>query len=144
MPRLKAAIDIEATREHVFAAADPSKMSGWTTHIKEIVITAGDGRSAGTMDTTIIKVGPRRNKLQSTWIEYNPGEAFARTFTGYFEGQERMTFVASDGGTHVQWDVNYTPPFGILGRFGAWFMMARIFQNELEASLDRLKSELET
>ena len=144
MPRLKAAIDIDAAREHVFAAADPLKMPDWTTHIKEVILTAGDGRSAGTQDRTIIKVGPMRNTLETTWTEYRAGELIARKLAGYFQGEERLSFVQQDGGTRVEWMVNYTQPFGLLGRFGAWFMMARIFQNELEASLENLKSELES
>jgi hypothetical protein len=39
--------------------------------------------------------------------------------------------------------VNYTPPFGIIGKVGAFLVMARVFQNELEASLDTLKAQLE-
>lgn len=143
MPSLKATIDIGAAREHVFAAADPVKMPDWTTHIKEVVLTSGDGRSEGTTDATIIKVGPTRHRLESIWTDFRPAQILARKFTGYFDGQERLTFEPKDGGTHVEWAVDYTPPFGLVGRFGAWFMMARIFQNELEASLENLKSALE-
>jgi uncharacterized protein YndB with AHSA1/START domain len=143
VPSLKASIDIDAAREHVFAAADPLKMPDWTTHIKEVALTSGDGRSAGTTDVTIIKVGPMRNRLECTWTEFRPGDVLARRFAGYFEGQERITFEPENGGTRVEWSVDYTPPFGLLGRFGAWFMMARVFQNELEASLENLKAALE-
>lgn len=144
MPLLKAAIDIDAAREHVFAAAEPMKMPDWTTHVKEVVITSGDGKSAGTRDTTVIKVGPRRNRLESTWTEYEPGQALSRQFSGYFRGQERLTFEPANGGTRVEWTMDYTPPFGLIGRFGAWFMMARVFQNEIEASLENLKAGLES
>jgi len=144
MPRLKAAIDIDAPREHVFAlAADPSRLPEWTTFIKERKVTSGDGKSAGTTDKTVIKVGPQRNNLEGTWTEYRPGETLARRFSGYFVGEESITFTPADGGTRVEWKVDYTPPYGLLGKFGAWFMMARIFQNELEASLENLKLALE-
>jgi uncharacterized protein YndB with AHSA1/START domain len=144
MPRLTASIDIAASREHVFAtAADPAKQPEWTTFIKEISITSGDGKSEGTTDHTVIKVGPRPHKLEGTWTEYKPGEALARRFTGYMDLQERMAFATANGGTRVQWSVNYKPPFGVVGKFMAWFMMARIFQNELEASLENLKKTLE-
>ena len=144
MPRLKAVIDIDAPREHVFAlAADVSKQPEWTTWIKEVTITSGDGKSAGTTDRTKFKVGPMPQMLDTTWTEYTPAEAFGRHFAGYLKADEKMTFTPANGGTRVEWAVNYTPPFGILGKFMAWFMMARFFQNELEASLENLKAELE-
>ena len=145
MPRLKAVVDIDVPREHVFAlAADVSKQPEWTTWIKEIIITSGDGKSAGTTDRTKFKVGPQARLLEGTWTEYEPAEAFARHFTGYLEADERMTFIPINGGTRVEWTVNYKPPFGVLGAFMAWFMMARFFQNELEASLENLRELLES
>lgn len=144
MPRIKATIDIDAPREHVFAAAEPPRMPDWTIHVKEVVVTAGDGKSAGTTDRTIINVTPRRNQLDCTWTEFTQGEAYARRFTGYFEGEERLVFTAANGGTRVEWTYNYTPPFGIIGKIGAMLVMSRVVQNNMEASLDNLKREMET
>ena len=145
MPRFKAAIDIDAPREHVFAlAADPLKQPEWTTWVKEATIAAGDGKSAGTRERTVIKVGPQRHAHDVEWTDYRPNEVLARHFTGYLDVKERMTFTPANGGTRVVWDIDYVPPFGIIGKLGAWFMMARIFQNELEASLENLKAALES
>ena len=143
MPRLKAAIDIDASREHVFAAAEPSKWPDWAIHIKELTVTEGDGQSAGTKDKTVIKVGPVKNRIEGTWTEYKPGEAFARQFSGYLKGEERLTFTETKGGTRVEWAVNYTPPFGPIGKIGALLVMARVYLNDLESSLERLKGQLE-
>ena len=144
MPRLKAAIEIDAPREHVFAlAADVTKQPEWTTFIKEVVVTAGDGKSQGSAAKRVIKVGPQKNSLEDTIVEYTANEALGRKFTGYFDGQDRLTFAPAGNGTRVEWSVNYTPPFGIIGKIGAFVMMARFFQNELEASLDNLKAQLE-
>ena len=144
MPRLSWSIDIDAPKEHVFAlAADVTKQPEWSTFIKEVTITSGDAKSEGTTDRTVIKIGPQLHKLEGTWTEFKPGEAVARHFTGYLAMEDRMTFTPADGGTRVQWNVNYKPPFGLLGVVMAWFMMARIFQNEIEASLDNLKAALE-
>ena len=144
MPSLKAAIEIDAPREHVFAlAADITKQPDWTTFIKEVVVTTGDGKSQGSAAKRVIKVGPQKNNLEDTIVEYAANEALGRKFTGYFDGQDRLTFEPAGSGTRVEWSVNYTPPFGIIGRIGAFIMMARFFQNELEASLDNLKAQLE-
>lgn len=143
MPRIKATIDIDAPREHVFAAAEPSKLPDWTIHVAEVLITSGDGKSAGTTDRTTITVTPRKNTLESTWTDFRPGEAWARRFTGYFEGEERLTFTPSNGGTRVEWLYNYTPPYGPIGKIGALLVMSRVVQNNMETSLEKLKGDLE-
>jgi uncharacterized membrane protein len=144
MPRLKAAIDIEAPREHVFAlAADLVKRPEWTTFVHEVTITSGDGKSPGATDKTVARIGPRKNRWDGMLTEYQPGETMARKFSGYLEGEERMVFQPSNGGTRVEWSVNYTPPFGLLGKIGAWVFMARVYLNELEGSLENLKKALE-
>ncbi len=146
MPRFSAAIEIDVAPDHVFATAgDLKKRPDWTTFVKDVTITSGDGKSAGSSDQTIAKIGPQRNKWEGTLAKYEPGQELVRKFGGYFEGEERMTFTPTEsGGTRVEWYVDYTPPFGIIGKFGAWFMMARIYLNELEASLENLKTALET
>ena len=143
MPRLKAVIDIDAPREHVFAAAAPLKMPEWTVHVSEVTVTEGDGKTVGTKDRTVISVTMRENTLESEWTEYSPGEAWARTFTGYLEGDERISLAEVDGGTHLEWTYNYTPPFGIFGKIRALLVMSRVVQNNMESSLDTLKRELE-
>ncbi|HEU4759446.1 MAG TPA: SRPBCC family protein [Dehalococcoidia bacterium] len=144
MPRLKAAIEIDAPREHVFAiVGDLSKRPDWTTWVKEVELTSGDGKSQGTTDRLVFKVGPTRQQMDGAWTEFRPPEVFARRFTGYLKGEERLTLTPTDGQTLVEWMVNYTPPFGIIGKVGAFLLMARFFQNELEASLENLKEALE-
>lgn len=144
MPRLSAAIEIDAPRDHVFAlAGDLTKRPDWTTFVKEVVLISGDGKSSGSKDRTIAKIGPQRNRWEGTLTQYQPGELLERKFGGYFVGEERMAFTPVGNGTRVEWYVNYTPPFGLLGKFGAWFMMARFYLNELEGSLENLKKELE-
>jgi len=144
MPRLKAAIEIDAPRDHVFAlAGDLTRRPEWTTFVKKVEIRSGDGKSAGSTDATVAKIGLRPIKFEGTISEFTPGEAVARKFGGYFTGDERMVFTSAGGGTRVEWNVNYTPPMGIIGKFGAWFIMARVYLNELEASLENLKKAIE-
>jgi len=144
MPRLKAAIEIDAPREHVFAiAGDLTKRPQWTTFVKEVTLSAGDGKGVGTKDRMIAKIGPRPNRWDGEITEYRPGEVLARKFSGYFVGEERITLTPSGNGTVVEWRVNYTPPFGLIGKIGAFLLMARVYQNELEGSLENLKAELE-
>jgi len=144
MPKIKATIDIDAPREHVFAAADPLRMPEWTIHVKEVLVTGGDGKSPGTTDRTTIQVTPRKNKLESVWTEYTQGQVFSRRFKGYFTGEERLTFSPTNNGTRVDWTYNYKPPYGVLGLIGAMVMMSRVVQNDMESSLENLKRAMET
>lgn len=144
MPRLRAAIEIDAPREHVFAlAGDLAKRPEWTTFVKEVTVTSGDGKTVGSTDRLVGKIGPLPNTWEGELTEYTPGEAWARRFSGYFEGDERITLTPAGNATAVEWRVNYTPPFGFVGKLGAALFMARVYQNELEGSLDNLKAALE-
>ena len=145
MAKVVKSIRIDAPREHVFAlATDVTRQPDWTTFVKEGLITSGDGKSAGTTDRTVVQVGPRATKAESVWTEYTTGERFARRATSGMQMEERMLFTPVGNGTDVQWAVNYTPPMGPIGKFMDVFMMNRVYQNEIEASLERLKEALET
>jgi uncharacterized membrane protein len=145
LARVVKSIRIDAPPEHVFAlATDVTRQPDWTTFVKEGLITSGDGRSAGTTDRTVIKVGPRATKAENVWTEYATGEVFARRATSGMQMEEKLTFTSAGNSTEVQWMVVYQPPMGALGKFMDAFMMNRVYQNEIEASLDRLKSELES
>ena len=54
-----------------------------------------------------------------------------------------MTFQAKDGGTRVEWTIGYKPPMGPLGALVDALFMNRVFQNEIEESLEGLKAQLE-
>jgi len=145
LARVAKSIEIDAPREHVFAlATDIGRQPDWTTFVKEGLITSGDGKSAGTRDRTVFKVGPRATKAEHLWMAYNPGELFARRSVMGMTQEETMQFTSAGNGTVVQWSVNYRPPMGPLGRFMDVFMMNRVYQNEIEASLERLKAALES
>ena len=144
MPRLKAAIEIDAPREHVFAiAGDLTRRPEWTTFVKEVTVTSGDGKSAGSKDRLVAKIGPTAHTWEGETTAYTPGEAWGRKFEGYFVGTERITLRPAGNATVVEWAVDYTPPFGLIGKLGAFLFMARVYQNELEGSLENLKAALE-
>ncbi len=145
MPRIVKDIEIDAPREHVFAyAADAEKQPEWITFVKELKITSGDGKSEGTTDLCVIKIGPRAQPVEAEWTEYQPSEAFGRRATSGLQMQGRMTFTAIDNGTRVQWAVDYRPPMGLLGAVVDALFMNRVFQNEMEESLEKLKEALES
>lgn len=145
MPRIHKVIDIDARPEDVFAyAADVANMPEWTTFVKEVQITSGDGKSAGTTDRSVIKVGLRPRVLEYQWIEYKPGRLFARQAAKEMAVEERIAFSPANDGTRVEWTVSYVPPLGLLGRIANFVFMDRVFQNEIEASLESLKARIES
>jgi uncharacterized membrane protein len=142
---IRKSIDIAALPEKVFDyAADPSTQPDWITFIKEIEITSGDGKSEGTTDRCVFKLGPRAHTLDATWTEYDPPRSFAREATSGVEMDGRMTFEPRDDGTYVEWTVDYRLPMGPLGAIMNALFMNRLFQNEMEESLESLKARLES
>ena len=144
MPRIRKTIEIEASPEHVFNyATNASTQTGWIKFLRQIDITSGDGQSRGTTDRCVIKLGPRAQAVDAVWTEYDAPRAFARKTTGGMEMEGRMTFQARDAGTRVEWTIGYKPPMGPLGAVVDALFMNRVFQNEIEESLESLKAQLE-
>ena len=144
MPRIRKTIEIEASPEHVFSyATNASTQTGWVKFLKRIDITSGDGQSQGTTDRCVVKLGPRAQAVDAVWTEYDAPRTFARKTTDGMEMEGRMTFEASDAGTRVQWAIRYRPPMGPLGVVVDALFMNRVFQNEIEESLESLKAQLE-
>ena len=144
MPSILKAIDINVSPDNVFnyvtnAATQPD----WIMFMKSVDITAGDGQSKGTTDRSVIKLGPRAQEVEALWTEYDPPRVFARKATSGMEMEGRMTFEPSDDGTRVEWTIGYRPPMGPLGMVVDALFMNRVFQNEIEESLERLKAQLE-
>ena len=144
MPLIRKSIDIAASPEKVFDyATNTSTQPDWITFIREAEITSGDGKSEGTTETCLFKLGPRTRALDATWTEYGPPRSFAREATSGLEMEGSMTFQPRSDGTYVEWTVDYRPPLGPLGILLDALFMNRLFQNEIEESLETLKARLE-
>jgi uncharacterized membrane protein len=144
LPRIRKTIEIEASPEHVFGyATNASTQTAWIKFLKQIDITSGDGQSKGTTDRCVVKLGPSAQAVDATWTEYDPPRTFARKTTGGMEMEGRMAFLPSDAGTRVEWTIGYKPPMGPLGALFDALFMNRVFQNEIEESLESLKAQLE-
>ena len=144
MPRILKYIDIDASPDNVFNyVTNASTQPDWIKFMTSVDITAGDGQSKGTIDRSVIKLGLRAQEVEALWTEYDPPRAFARKATSGMEMEGRMTFEPSDDGTRVEWMIAYRPPMGSLGMVVDALFMNRVFQNEIEESLERLKAQLE-
>ncbi len=144
MPRILKLIDIDASPENVFNyVTNTSTQTDWIKFVKAVDITSGDGQSKGTTDRSVIKLGPRAQPVDALWTEYDPPRSFARKATSGMEMDGRMTFEPIDDGTRVEWTIGYKPPLGPLGALVDALFMNRVFQNEIEESLESLKAQLE-
>ncbi len=144
MPRVRKSIDIDASPENVFNyATNMTTQPEWIKFLEEIDITAGDGQSKGTTDRCVIKLGPRAQTVEAIWSEYDPPRSFARKSTGGMAMEGRMTFAPQGSGTLVEWTIGYQPPAGMLGKVVDSLFLNRVFQNEVEESLESLKAQLE-
>jgi len=144
VPLIRKSIDIAASPDKAFDyATDSSTQPDWVTFIRKVEITSGDGKSAGTTDRCLFKLGPRAQPLDSTWTQYDPPRSFARKATSGLDMEGRMTFEPRDDGALVVWTVDYRPPMGPLGALFDALFMNRVFQNEIEESLETLKARLE-
>ena len=144
MPRIRKHIEIQAPRDQVFAlAADPSQQAEWATFLEQVEVTSGDGESVGTKDKHVMKLGPRSQQIEAEWTEYKEPEAFASRATSGMSIERRMSFSPVGQGTRVDWVIRYSPPMGPIGLFVDVLFMNRLFQNQVEESLERLKAQLE-
>jgi uncharacterized membrane protein len=142
--RIVKSIVIDASPENVFNyATNAATQPDWVNFVREIEITSGDGQSKDTTDRCVIKLGPRAQAVEAVWTEYDAPRTFARKATSGMEMEGRMTFEPSDGGTRVRWAIQYRPPMGPMGLVVDALFMNRVFQNEIEESLESLKAQLE-
>jgi len=144
VPHIRKSIDISTSPESVFSyATNPATQPDWMKFIKGVDITSGDGKSEGTTDQCLFKLGPRAQTVDAVWTEFDPPHVFARMATGGVEMEGRMTFQPRDDGTRVEWTIGYKPPMGGIGGLIDALFMNRVFQNEIEESLENLKAQLE-
>jgi uncharacterized membrane protein len=144
LPRIVKSIDIDASPENVFNyATNPTTQADWVQFLRSVEVTSGDGKSVDTTDRCVIKLGPRATPVEAVWTEYEPPRTFARKATSGMEMEGRMTFEPEGEGTRVRWSVQYKPPMGPLGMMVDALFMNRVFQNEIEESLESLKAQLE-
>lgn len=146
MPRIRKAIDIEATPEHVFAeVAEPARQVEWALPFRVIEVPDEGPVGQGTLQRWSFKVGPRTWDLLAIVTDYRHNQTIAREVReGGLNLRDRFVLVPQSGEvTRVEWLIEYEPPMGALGRLLDVLVMERVFQNDMETSLERLKARLE-
>ncbi|HXG35713.1 MAG TPA: SRPBCC family protein [Dehalococcoidia bacterium] len=145
MAEVSKSIEIAAPRERVFQeATDPAKQGEWALFLKDVAVVSGDKTTPGSKQVWQFKVGPRAQPLEAVITRFIPNEHVARRAEGAINLEESMAFVAvDDTATRVHWNFEYQPPLGPIGRLLDTIFVNRVFQNDVETSLENLKRRLE-
>lgn len=144
MPRIRKTIEIDSSPDNVFKyVTNISTQPDWIRFIQEAEVVSGDGRSKGTKDRVLFKLGPRAQVVEGLWTEYDPPRTFARKAATGMDIEGRIALQPKNDTTQVVWTIDYKPPMGALGTLVDALFMNRVFQNEMEESLETLKAQLE-
>jgi uncharacterized membrane protein len=146
MPRIRKAIDVEATPEHVFVeVAEPARQVEWALPFRAIETPEQGPPAQGSVQRWAFKVGPRTWDLLAVVTDYRHNQTIAREVReGGLRLRDRFSIAPQSGEvTRVEWLIEYEPPMGALGRLLDALVMARVFENDMETSLERLKARLE-
>jgi len=145
MPRVDNSIEIKAPRERVFQyAADLEAQPQWVKWSKDVEITSANRSGVGVTDSSVMQVGPQKQRVEGLITEYRDGQFYTRRLTQGMDLTERLSVVPYDDGTKVAFSVEYTPPMGPLGRVMDALFMVRLFDQLMKDSLANLKERLET
>ena len=82
MPRLDNAIEIKAPREKVFAyISDVATHPEWVKWTKDAAVTSEVHTGVGTTTTSLMQVGPRKERVEAVVMEYKQNEVFTQRHT---------------------------------------------------------------
>jgi uncharacterized membrane protein len=145
MPVLEAAIEIKAPPEKVFAyISDVETQPQWARWAKDIDITSLSRKGLGTTDSMVLQLMGKKYPTEGIISEYNENESMSRRITRGFDLIEHYTLTPTEGGTNLTHVIDYTPPFGGLGKVFNFLFMNRLFEQLHGDSMVSLKENLET
>ena len=146
MPRLDAAIDIKVSPEKVFTfISDVETQPLWARWSKEVEITSLSRRGLGTTDASVLQLMGKKYPTEGLISEYTENQSMSRRITRGFELLESYTLIPNEKGdtTTLNYVIDYTPPFGGVGKVFNFLFMNRLFEQLQGDSLLSLKERLE-
>jgi hypothetical protein len=113
----------------------------WT---KEAEVTSLEKKGLGATTSELMRVGPRKERVETIVTEYKPQELFTRRHTRGMEMTSRLSVLPSGDGTKVAWSIDYVPPMGAMGKLMDTLFMVRLFDQLMKDSLVLLRQRLES
>jgi uncharacterized membrane protein len=147
MTLVTASIDIKAPRERVYETMlDPEHLDEWVTIHRRINHSDGGPLREGyEMEQTLClrganfkvrwKLTEHEPNVRATWEGRGPAHSYART-------SYRLSDMDGDG-THFEYENEFKPPGGFLGRAASAMLVGGVPQREATRSLQQLKALLE-
>ena len=141
MPKIHKTISISAPVEKVFAyVTDPTKLPEWFVGLTEVTDVTGSGVGQHNRWTYSMIGIPFHG--ESKIIEQVPNERSVSKQEGGMTSTIAFTFAPQEGGTKVDFDVDYNIPVPVLGKLAEKVVFKRN-QREAELSMENLKERLE-
>ena len=146
MSEVRAKIDINAPPEQVYdVMLDPDRLQEWVTiHRKVNRADSGEPREGFEMDQTLClrhanfkvhwTLTDAERPHRATWEGRGPAGSYART---------SYKLTPNGDGTHFEYENEFKPPGGILGRAASRVVVGGQPEREAKRSLQQLKALLE-
>ncbi|MBF7096817.1 SRPBCC family protein [Alkalibacter mobilis] len=147
MSNLKKSIFINAPMEKVAKyGTNPKEWGHWYAHLSDPENLVGEGE-AGTVGEFKYTMLGMHLPMKVEVIENTQSpekHVWMGTFEGPLSGKQTFTYIAKDGGTEVDVDIEYTVPGSILGRIADILIIEKIQENATVATLENLKAICES
>ena len=141
MAKVERSITINAPVEEVFAYIDdPMNELEWIPSLVEVQDVAGQG--VETRFRWAYKMAGMRLQGESTNTEHIPNERIVTQSKGDIVSTWTLTFEPHDGGTKLNFVVEYTIPVPVLGKL-AEALVLRQNQREADLALANIKDRME-
>ena len=141
MPKIHKTISISAPVEKVFAyVTDPTKLPEWFVGLTEVTDVTGSGVGQHNRWTYSMIGIPFHG--ESKIIEQVPNERSVSKQEGGMTSTIAFTFAPQEGGTKVDFDVDYNIPVPVLGKLAEKLVFKRN-QREAAMSMQNIKERLE-
>jgi hypothetical protein len=107
-------------------------------------VTSLSKKGIGTTDEMVLQLMGKKYPTEAIISEYNENESMSRRITRGFTLVEHYELTGAEGGTHVKHVIDYTPPYGGVGKVFNFLFMNRLFEQLQGDSLVSLKENVES
>ncbi len=141
MIKSELSITIDAPPEKVFArVSDPMHMAEDSPSVIEVKDVEGEG--VGGRFRLVYKMLGMRFDVEVTCTDHVPNERIAAEFKGGISGSDVITMEPHNGGTKLNWAIEYAIPIPLVGKI-AELLLKKQNDREGEVTLANLKARVE-
>jgi carbon monoxide dehydrogenase subunit G len=136
-------VTIQAPIEAVEAVAnDPHHWPEWYVGILKAEPDERFPEVGGAVAVTYQALGIELD-MKFTQLEYEPNRYSLTRISGRIRGKNRITLESDEEGTQLNFQMEYKPPGGLIGRMFGRILINELLEENLEDSLRQLKEIIE-